>query len=369
MDQVTNAPWTRKHDVPGDARTAPTIVYPTSLEDLIKLCADRPFDRRLKAAGSHWALSSAAVSDHIFVETHDPNNHYRAMGRTLYEVVPGCLSKSFLKVMATRRPPAYANHIATHGDSSFYLVHIETGKRVYQLYAELDQGDDENRDSLAWLLDHEYGNPSYNGPWAFHTLGGAGGQTVFGALATGTHGGDFELGPIADDVLALHLVADGGKHYWIEPAYQTDFADTKLTDDRKLRATYGHLGDFKIIRDNDLFHAVLISAGRFGIVYSIVLRAVRQYSLHERRRLETWQDIKSLVGDPNSTLYKTSPGDPNRFLQIAVSVTPHHHFQKNLCGVTRRWNAPPLPDATHPNGRAERVGDVVMRFDEQIQGP
>jgi len=369
IDEVTNAPWRRKHDLPGIARTAPTIQYPASLADLIQICSDRRAGRHLKAAGSHWALSCAAVSDDIYVETHDPNNVHRAMGRTLYEVVPGCLSEAFLQVMASRRPPPFANDVASHGDSTFYLVHIETGKRVYQLYAELDQGDHGNRNSLAWRLDHQYGNASYYGPWAFHTLGGAGGQTVFGALTTGTHGGDFDLGPIADDVLAIHLVADGGKHYWIEPAYQTDFADTPLTDDRKLRATYGQLGNFAVIRDNDLFHAVLISAGRFGIVYSIVLRAVRQYSLHEQRRLETWQDIKGLVGDPNSTLYRTSADDPNRFLQIAVSLTPYHNFQKNLCGVTRRWNAPPLPNATDPNGRSERVGRMLTPFDARIQAP
>jgi hypothetical protein len=369
IDQVVNAPWSRKHDMPGTGRTAPKILYPTSLADLIEICKHRPSGAHLKAAGSHWALSSAAVSDDIFIETHDPNNVHQAMGRTLYDVVPGCLDRTFLEVMSRRHPPAFANDIATHDDNTFYLVHIETGKRVYQLYAELDQGDEGNPESLARYLAQHYGNASYYGPWAFHTLGGAGGQTVFGALTTGTHGGDFRLPPIADDVAALHLVADGGKHYWIEPAYQTDFADAKLTDDNQLKAIYGGLGKFEIIRDNDLFNAVLISAGRFGVVYSIVLRAVRQYSLHEQRRLNTWQDIKGLVGDPNSTLYKASDSDPNRFLQIAVSLTPYHNFQRNLCGVTRRWNAPPAPSASSPNGRSERVGAMIRPFDAQIQGP
>jgi len=40
-------------------------------------------------------------------------------------------------------------------------------------------------------------------------LGGVDGQTVFGELTTGTHGGDFAQPPIADSVAALHLVADG----------------------------------------------------------------------------------------------------------------------------------------------------------------
>lgn len=375
IDEVVNAPWSRKHDMPGAELNAAKILYPKSLKDLIEICTNRPADARLMAAGSHWALSRAAISDNIFIETHDPNNEFRAMGRTLYDVVPGCLDKTFLEVMSRQHPPAFANDIATHGDDTFYLVHIETGKRVYQLYAELDQGDDANRNSLAWYLDDHYSNASYHGAWAFRTLGGAGGQTVFGALTTGTHGGDFHLPPIADDVAAIHLVADGGKHYWIEPSHQPGSVDVQLTDDDRLDATYGtkEFGgseNFKIIRNNDLFNSVLISAGRFGIVYSIVLRAVRQYSLHEQRRLNTWQDIKGLVGDPRSSLYATRQDPyPNRFLQIAVSLTPYHNFQKNRCGVTRRWNAPPRPNMTNPNGRRERVGHMIAEFDPRIQGP
>src|SRR5256886_5649970 len=148
------------------------------------------------------------------------------------------------------------------------------------------------------------GNDSYLGPWGFQTLGGAGGQTVFGALATGTHGGDFHMPPIADAVMALHLVADGGKHYWIEPESPTELG-TRLTDDEPLRALYGQdrfggQDNFEILRDDNIFNSVLISAGRFGIVYSIVIAAVRQYCLHQERRLTTWQDIKDQVRDPSS---------------------------------------------------------------------
>src|SRR2546427_782773 len=70
-------------------------------------------------------------------------------------------------------------------------------------------------------------------PW-----GGAGAQRVFGAWTTGTHGGDFLTGPIADSVMALHRGADGGKHYWIEPE-STRLGPPRLTDDAALKALYG----------------------------------------------------------------------------------------------------------------------------------
>ena len=148
MDEVMNARWIRKHDLAGTDLAAPTIFYPRSLDDLIEICSD-PDRRRLKAAGSHWALSTAAISDGDFIETNDPRNVHPAMGRTLYDVVPGCLHEDYLSDMARRHPAAFGDppdapppvdHAAT------YLVHVETGKRIYQLYAELDNGDDGNMD-------------------------------------------------------------------------------------------------------------------------------------------------------------------------------------------------------------------------------
>jgi hypothetical protein len=381
IDEVNGQPWTRKHDnlLSPVVPNAPRVLYPKSLQDLIDICANRKPSERIHAAGSHWALSDAALSDNVFVETHDPNNAHQAMGKTLYDVVPPCLSPAFINALADRQVPEF-NTENVGENQGLYPIHIETGKRVYQLYAELDfgtevdfVGSDKSR-SLATLLSKR-GNPTYLGSWAFPTLGGAGGQTVFGALTTGTHGGDFRMPPIADAVMAMHLVADGGKHYWIEPSSLTKLG-VPLTDDELLKGVYGGLGNFEVIRDDDIFNSVLISVGRFGIVYSIVIAAVRQYSLHQERRITTWQEIKSQINDPNSDLYtknaqSTTPKSPNKFLQVAISVTPHENFTKNLAGVTKRWNVPlaAIPGASVPAGRLERRGEVVTRFDMQIQAP
>lgn len=377
IDEVSGQAWTRKHDDPAlpVVPSAPRTVYPKSLEELIELCSKRAPSEKIRAAGSHWALSEAAISDSVFVETHDPNNLHRAMARTLYEVVPRCLDKDFIAALANRivRPFDAATVAENEG---LYPVHFETGKRVYQLYSELDWGDDDPR-SLAVFLDQQFGNPSYRGSWGFATLGGAGGQTVFGALATGTHGGDFRIAPIADSVMAMHLVADGGKHYWIESESLTP-QGTRLTDDDLLTALYGQRRyggrrNFEIIRDDNVFDSVLISVGRFGIVYSIVVAAVRQYCLHQERRLTTWQAIKGQIGDPTSALYMQTlfPPARNKFLQVAISVTPHENFTRNLVGVTKRWNVAlaAIPGTNVPAGRPERRGTIVSPFDTMIQAP
>jgi hypothetical protein len=370
--EVLGAIWGRKHDDPAipTVPSAPRTEFPTTLEDLIDLCANHR-GGRMTGAGSHWSLSTAAVADDTFIETHDPQNLFPAMDRTLFDVIPGCMNSRFIAAMAQQTVPSYdVNSVDENG--GMYLVHVETGKRVYQLYTELDGGDDNNPRSLAVHIRDNFGMADYFGPWAFETLGGAGGQTVFGALTTGTHGGDFHVGPIADSVMAMHLVVDGGHHYWIEPESLTHFNE-RLTDDRLLRRLYGDdrykgnaasgRDNFTVVRDDTLFDAVRIGAFRFGIVYSVVLRAVRQYTLHQERRLTTWQAVRNKIPDPNSDLYRLEPPIPNknyqsRFLQIAVCLTPTANFGQNLAGVTKRWNVELAanPRTGVPRGRAERTG-------------
>jgi len=352
MQKQFNRPWTRFHD---DPRTnlfpqVPEVDYPSSLGDLIELCRDRPPEMRLHAAGSHWALSEAAISDHTFIETHDPQGLVPAMNRTLTDVVPGCLHADVLHRM---HDPVWPSRYGS-------LIHVESGKRIYQLYAELDQTDAgaNPKGMVRRLCQH------FAGPWGLETMCNSGGQTVVGAFSTGTHGGDFDRGALADLVVAIHLVADGGDHYWIEAVDRERFYP-QLTDDAALKNVYGAVpaarpSNFHIIRDNDVLDAVRVSVGRFGVIYSAVLRAVPQYSLWERRRMHLWQDIKQLISSNspgNAGLFQDKivqkPDANQRFLQVVVCLTPHFNFMRNLAGVTKRWE---IPIAMGPAGPAARIG-------------
>ncbi|MEV7547640.1 hypothetical protein, partial [Streptomyces sp. NPDC089915] len=358
IDRDRDAPWTRKHDDPRGVLfpSVPETAYPKSLQELVDLCRTRPSGVRYKSAGSHWALSDSAVSDHTFIETHDPRGIRQVLGRTLTQVVPGCLHPDLLERMRNAR------FVDMYGT----LCHVEAGKRICQLYAEWDQVDPcTDESTLGGFMKKHYGVDHFSGPWGFATLGGAGGQTVVGAFSTGTHGGDFDRGPLTDAVMAIHLVADGGRQYWIERVDER--WAPQLTDDTLLtalydRPEYGGPDNFTIIReaDNRTFKAVLVSVGRFGIIYSVVLRAQRQYSLWERRRLHLWQDVRRQIGDREGPLYTDSaPGHTGfrqRFLQISVCLTPHLNFGRNLVGVTKRWQ---MDLDAAPEGQAQRVGARV----------
>jgi hypothetical protein len=372
--QELNKGWRRKHDNPKAAApvTAARICYPATRAELVEICRTQPDGLGLHAAGSHWALSPAALSDDTFIETHDPSNAHPPMAATLSEVVPGRLNPEFFE---------FLNNLEDR--DLFSLVHVEAGKRIYQLYAELDQPMKPNQLSLGLAMYQRFGTTRFSGPWAFETLGGAGGQTVVGAFSTGTHGGDFRQPPIADSVMAIHLVAHGGKQWWIERA---PGRMPQLTDDGLLKALYSPLdpedtNQFEIVRDDEMFAAALVGVGRFGAIYSVILRAVPQYNLYERRRLADWQDVKGLVKQTGGPLYNEAPAPPfalvhtpdpeQRFLQIVVCLTPYANFSRNRVSITKRWTVPwdPMAPLAAPKGRAERVGAIVADFDALTGGP
>jgi hypothetical protein len=372
IPQMLFSPWVRKHDKPGVPLIpqAPSTIFPQSLADLIEICRTRPPGQRLHAAGSHWALSTAAVSDHTFIETHDPNNILPAMGRTLYDVIPGCLADEFLTVLNEQ-----TNNPTLNVAPPDYFWHFESGKRIFQLYSELDEGDAANPNSLAALMTTKFGNTRFNGSWALSTMGGAGGQTVVGALSTGTHGGDFDRPPIADAVVALHIVVDGGDHYWIEGSHRDK---VPFTDAKKLHALFDNVGPtkFHVIYNDEVLSAARIQVGRFGAVYSAVVRVEPQYGLQSELKNTTWEAVKDLIKDPNSSLFTqnftmaSGPAIPQRFLQIAVNPIPTNNGNSHIASITRHWtlplnSVPPSPGfppvnwspLVNPAGRPERVGN------------
>jgi hypothetical protein len=295
-----NAPWSRLHDggppVPPIVAAPARHCYPSSRQELIEAIRDAEGVQSPEAhgVGSGWALSEAAVTQQFLIETHGIN-------KQLYEVIPPCLT-----------PAAEADVVASAAlrandnpeSGAYYLVHVESGMRIFELYSLIDGGDTDPRSLAAAHAELQ------QVAWGLPTLGGAGGQTIVGAVSTGTHGGDIHLGPVGAAVQALHLIGPGGTEHWIERHGQA-FA---LTDDAALERVYPGIA---IIRDDATFDAALVSVGRLGVVYSVVLRVVPQYVLHELRVEEPWSSIRTWIGDLTSPRF----GASNRHLQIAVN--PH----------------------------------------------
>src|SRR3712207_5376721 len=73
------------------------------------------------------------------------------------------------------------------------------------------------------------------------------------------------------------------------------------------------------------------------------------------RRRATWQATKDHIGDPTSALYTQmeSPPARRRFLQVAILLTPHENFSRQLSGVTKRCKA------ALPSVRGRTLGDPL----------
>lgn len=360
-----NKPWTRHHD-PRAVPVRPNVQRITcfdTIEDLINICASRPPDTKFKASGSHWGLSEAALSDDEAIETNWPGPdavpRHSGFDLDLDNLYSDPLFHYLVSNPAERAEALTFDPCLQQGASGPFFVHLKSGTRVYEAYSLLDQVG-APPGTFASRLNNELSRTTaagaYDGPWAFATLGGAGGQTVFGALTTGTHGGDYRQQPISDSVAAVHLVTDGGEHYWIEPRRN----EIPIADDGKLQTHYGNIGGttLSIIRDDEIFDAVVVSSGRFGVIASLVLRVMPQYCLHEHRVLEQWSEGKQMLNGLShhhifESVYFPAAGrteaqnefarrfgsfEPieTRFLQIAVNVSPHN-INEHRCGITQRW--------------------------------
>lgn len=176
---------------------------------------------------------------------------------------------------------------------------------------------------------------------ALPTLGGSNGQGLAGAISTSTHGGDLEHGPLAEMVMAMHLVTMNGREIWIERATQP------ITDDFALAKALS-CPDTEILRNDDVFNALLVGFGRFGVIYSYVLRVQPAFRLAEwttkiARTVLTSKLRDGLAANTFLTPLLGVLPDPPPALGALNVANPHGlevAFDTNNlgeCYVKRRW--------------------------------
>ncbi len=205
------------------------------------------------------------------------------------------------------------------------LIHVEAGIEV------------------GGLIDLLAANPDE--PWAMPVLGGANGQSLGGVISTSTHGGDWQQPPLADVVRAIHLVTDGGRELWIERASEP------ITTNDRLQPVLP-CADTEVVRDDEVFNAVLVSAGRFGVVYAFVLEVTQAFNVAE---VVTMVDREAALSsftagasaarplDPLIALLATAPL-PTTLQVTAEAVGDPYYVQlvfnsldTTQCWAQRRW--------------------------------
>ena len=246
------------------------IRHPTALDDLVQAVRDGIRGRHhVRAVGSGHSFSDVAPTDGILLDPH-------GMSQVL---PPG---------------PAAAKDLAS---SASYLFRVESGITIAALNEAL------------WAAGLALAN-----------MGAYEGQTLAGAIATGTHGTGITLGPIASSVRSLVLVAGDGTVYQVEPSHG-------ITD----RATFDPGPHGVVLKQDDAwFRTVLVSMGCTGLIYSYTLAVEKKYMLRETRSVSTWEELKPQLAHGAASPLVTRPR------HFEVDLNPYAVGGQHLAVVTVR---------------------------------
>ena len=290
--------------------TPPNLLFPGSVQQIAAaVSAVETAGGVLRAVGSNWSYTEVALTRDV--------SHVLDLS-SLSNILNGDDATDMTAVL----PFALTD---TARDNAANLIHVEAGIKIHALNCALDARGK-----------------------AMATLGGSNGQSLGGVLGTATHGSDIDLAPIADQVRALHLVGPGGLEWWIEPSEGAGNITlrSRLEDARSRNLL---CADLRIEYDTDLFNAVLVSAGRMGVIYSAVVEVVDAFNLEETRTRTNWNAARARIqseiidGGP-------SPGGRPRFVEVVVNPYAGGDGQRTAVISERRVTElpsnerPPAPD-------------------------
>jgi hypothetical protein len=180
------------------------------LQGIIQACiAD---GKSLRARGALWSLSTAAVTDGRLLDT--------TALRLAFTLQPGHLDPNY------------------DGDAA-KLRFVECGNSISAL-----------------------NNHLFAAGLSLKASGSNNGQTIAGALSTGTHGGAYDFGAISEMVAGLHLVVGPNKHVYLERASYP-----------VVRPAFAQVLGAEFKRDDTLFNAALVSFGAFGVIHGLMIEA------------------------------------------------------------------------------------------------
>jgi len=219
--------------------------------------------KTLRAMGASWSLSKVGVTEHRLINTKNLSLKFRLADRHI--------------------SPTYA------GDPT-KLRFLETGSEIGRINE--------------YLFDHRL---------SLKASGSNNGQTLAGAVSTGTHGSAFKFGATPDFVVGIHLITGPATQVYLErasyPVVTEEFAEEKL--------------GAELIRNDTLFNAALVSFGSFGIIHGMMIETRELFLLHASR---SFQPFNSALQTAISTLDfsgLTLPKPASKLYHFQVTFNPN----------------------------------------------
>ncbi len=259
-------------------RGAESARHPRTFQELSQRVRDATeAGRHVHAVGSFWSFTGA------------PSGHEVSLGPAHDEVTDPHGAPDELKLAEVARPGSYGGKLGVA-----LLPAVKSAGRAFARVGCLVSV----KEAVDALAAEGLG---------LVTMGSRTGQRVVGVISTGTHGGDFDLPPIADTVRAVHLVTHGGAELWIEPA------SARITTDAGVKLLDGASG-VTVKADDGLFEAAIVSVGALGVIASVVLEVRPMYALSERSVWMKWDDVRARLADGTaftSVAGLTDPANPH----------------------------------------------------------
>jgi len=147
---------------------------------------------------------------------------------------------------------------------------------------------------------------------ALKTSGASNGQTLVGAISTGTHGSQMGYGAMQEYVVGIHILISPTKSVWLE------------------RASYPVVNDDFIawlgceaVRDDNMFNSAVVSFGSFGLIFGMLIETTPVYLLDSTCKR---MPLDNTLRDTMKTLNFAGLALPNPAevpFHFQVTINPH----------------------------------------------
>jgi FAD binding domain len=177
---------------------------------------------------------------------------------------------------------------------------------------------------------------------ALSTSGASDGQTIVGAVSTGTHGAAITFGAMPDFVKGLHIITSSTEHFWIEPK------------EKYLTQAYLDANFDNVVRINDdkIFNAALVSFGSFGVVHGVLLECEPQYFLSIFQRTVNWEDVRNHVNGPSDIDLMNLAINPYHF---EIDINPFKDIENAILRVMYKHPFDPETDSSASEGGNDEI--------------
>jgi FAD/FMN-containing dehydrogenase len=270
-----------------------------SIQKIIKEAVDA--NKQLRVLGGEWSWTKIAAATGILLNTKSLN--------LSFQIGAGNVSKNYTKLPAD-------------------LYFAQCGNSVKELSDRLRTT---NR--------------------SLKTTGASNGQTIVGAMSTGTHGSAIDVGSVPDYVVGLHIIVSPTRHVYLERKSYPVVSDSFV---KALNA--------ELVQDDGLFNAALVSFGCFGFIHGVMIETVPLF-LYQcyRLRMPMDNDLFLLMETLDFTNTKIKlPFGKERPYHFQTLINP---YETNGANVTVMYHRPYKAGYTPPSmSPGIRPGDDAPAF-------